>query len=285
MPMEFIPLRGDFAAEVRGLHIGVGVTPEQIESVEDGLARFGVLVLRNQCHGDDAQQAFIEQFGPPVVANLKEIKSRHPHFYDIGTVDEDGIPFPPGGAKESFLLANLLWHTDGSPMQPPTRVSCLHAKVLPPVPPPTEYADMRAAWDALPADLQQEIDGLRGEHSYYHSRAKLGMTQERFSQDTLNSRPPQEHPLVRHNPRTGRKALYLAAHISHVAGWPVDKGRALVDQLMAHATQPRFVYSHDWQPNDLLMWDDSWTMHRATPYHGAHPRNLRWSGVRERAPV
>ncbi|MDP3135276.1 MAG: TauD/TfdA family dioxygenase [Burkholderiaceae bacterium] len=285
MSIEFHPLRGDFVAEVTGIEIAAGVTPAQVDRIDEGLARYGVLVFRDQRHGDDSQQAFIEQFGPPVVANLKEIKSKHPHFYDIGTVDEDGVPFPPGGTKATFLLANLLWHTDGSPMQPPTRVSCLHAKVLPPVPPPTEYADLRAAWEALPADLQRDIADLNAEHSYYHSRSLLGMGLEQFSHDTLNTRPPQMHPLVRRNAHTGRQALYMAAHISHIEGWPQDKGRALVERLMTHATQPQFVYSHNWKPHDMVMWDDSWTMHRATPYEGPHPRNLRWSGVRERAPV
>lgn len=285
MAIEFHPLRSGFAAEVAGIRIADGVTPAQIDAIDDGLARYGVLVFRGQRHDDDAQQAFIEQFGPPVVANLKEIRSKHPHFYDIGTVDEDGVPFPKDGAKEFFLLANLLWHTDGSPMQPPTRVSCLHAKVLPAVPPPTEYADMRAAWEALPGALQAEVADLQAEHSYYHSRQLLGMGRDRFSAETLQSRPPQAHPLVRRHPRTGRQALYLAAHISHIVGWPRDRGAALVEQLMQHATQPQFVYAHAWRDDDLLMWDDSWTMHRATPYTGAEPRNLRWSGVRERAPV
>lgn len=281
MSVEFESIGKDFAARVHGIDIAKGIGPEEVEVIENGLAQFGVLVFEKQDINDDAQQAFIQQFGPPQEAKLKEIASNHPHFYDIGTVDFAGNPRGKDTVADLYMRANLLWHTDGSQNQPPIRLTALHARTLPSEPPPTEYADMRAAWDALPPEMQRSIDELVVEHSIYWSREQMGMKMSDFSEESLRTRKPVQHPLVRKNARTGRKSLYLASHASHVIGWPLEKGRALIEELIAHATQPRFVYSHAWQDQQLVMWDDTWTMHRATPYEGSEPRHLRWCGVRE----
>jgi alpha-ketoglutarate-dependent 2,4-dichlorophenoxyacetate dioxygenase len=144
---------------------------------------------------------------------------------------------------------------------------------------------MRAAWNALPAARRAELDGLLIEHNVFWSREQIGMRLEDFSEETRSERGPVQHPLVRRHRRTGRESLYLASHASHVVGRPVAEGRALLRQLIEHATRPEFVYSHAWSLHDLVMWDDSWTMHRATPYAGSEPRALRWCGVREVEPV
>ncbi|KQT13332.1 TauD/TfdA dioxygenase family protein [Ramlibacter sp. Leaf400] len=281
MTLQFHPLRETFGARVTGADLKSGIGAAEVEAIEQAIATYGVLVFGQQPIGDDEQQAFIQQFGPPVVTRLKEIASGHPHFYDISTVDDEGNPIPESSARGMYLLANLLWHTDGSQNQPPIRLTALHARVLPDNPPNTEYADMRAAWDALPASRQRELEGLQVQHSILWSREQIGMKASDFSEETLRERQPVVHPLVRLNARTGRKSLYLASHASHIIGRPLDEGRALVQELMAHATQPRFVYSHAWQRGELVMWDDSWTMHRATPYKGSQPRQMRWCGVRE----
>lgn len=285
MTIEFEPIGNTFVAEVHGIDLREGLCAAQVDLIETGLATHGVLVFRNQAINDDHQQAFIEKFGPPVVTKLKEIASGHPHFYDIATVDAEGNPIPEDSARGLYLLANLLWHTDGSQNQPPIRLTALHARVLPPEPPPTEYSNMRWAWDTLPPTQQKALEGLVVEHSVYWSRQKMGMSMQDFSAETLAERKAVQHPLVRTHPRNGRKSLYLASHASHIIGWPVEKGRALLDELTEHATQSGNVYAHDWGPNDLVMWDDTWTMHRATPYQGKHPRQMRWCGVRELEPV
>jgi alpha-ketoglutarate-dependent 2,4-dichlorophenoxyacetate dioxygenase len=274
-----------FVGQVNDINLQQRPSPELVNALEEALSQYGVLVFKNQRINDDQQQAFIEQFGPPVVTILKEIASGHPHFYDIATVDEHGNPIPEDSARGLYLQANQLWHTDGSQNQPPIRLTALHARQLPPNPPPTEYADMCAAWDALPAERQQELEGLTIEHSIYWSREQIGMSMSDFSEETRNERKPVQHPLVRIHPRSGRRSLYLASHASHVIGWSLEKGRALVKELIAHATQPQFVYAIQWEPNDLVFWDDRWTMHRATPYKEPHPRKMRWCGVRELAPV
>jgi alpha-ketoglutarate-dependent 2,4-dichlorophenoxyacetate dioxygenase len=274
-----------FAAEVNGIDLRERIDSGTRDWIEFQLAQHGVLVFRNQAINDDEQQAFIQQFGPPVVANLKEIASNHPHFLDIATVDEDGNPVDPKSARGMYMLANQLWHTDGSQAQPPIRLTALHARTLPPQPPPTEYADMRAAWDALPEARKRELDGQMVEHSILWSREQIGMKASDFSEETRRDKPPVVHPLVRSHPLTGRKSLYLASHASHIIGRPVEDGRALLKELIEFATQPDFLYIHGWHRNDLVMWDDRWTMHRATPYTEPYPRKLRWCGVRELEPV
>lgn len=285
MNITFEKIGEIFAARVHGADLRRPLDDSDVESIENGLAQYGVLVFAGQLLDDDLQQAFIECFGEPVVATRKEIRSHHPHFYDIGTVDDHGVPILADTVKHRYQLANLLWHTDGSFMQPPNRITALHARLLPPIAPPTEYADMRAAWATLPSDVRDKIDDLMVEHSLCYSREKMGMPASDFSDETLREQKPVQHPLVRTHPRTGKRSLYLASHASRIIGWPLAEGRALIDTLTAHATQARFVYSHAWRDHDLVIWDDSWTMHRATPYGGPHPRNLRWCGVRELAPV
>lgn len=277
-----------FAALAAGIDPRRPLSADQVDAIEQALADEGVLVFRGMPMNDDQQQAFIERFGPPAQVRLDELKSArsaHPHFFDVTTVEDDGSQLDPNGARAMYLRANLLWHTDGSQAQPPIRLTALSARQLPADPPDTEYADMRAAYDALDEATKARIEHMRVEHSIFHSRAKMGMKQSDFTADAMSRRPPVVHPLVRTHPRTGRKALYLASHASHVVGLPVDTGRALIDELTAHATRPGFVYAHKWRPGDLVMWDDRWTMHRATPYAGSEPRVLRWSGVLETADV
>jgi alpha-ketoglutarate-dependent 2,4-dichlorophenoxyacetate dioxygenase len=283
--MRVSRIGGTFAARVEGVDLRERPDATLRDRIEDALAEHGVLVFGDQRLDDDAQQAFIETFGPPVVATLKEIRSDHPHFLDIGTVDHDGNTVDPSSARGMYMKANLLWHTDGSQSQPPIRLTALHARRLPSVPPPTEYADMRAAWNALPSSRREALEGLVIEHSIFWSREQIGMRAEDFTEETRASRAPVHHPLVRRHRRNGRASLYLASHASHVVGLPVAHGRALLRELIEFATQPQFVYAHAWRPPDLVIWDDSWTMHRATPYEGSEPRALRWCGVRETVAV
>jgi alpha-ketoglutarate-dependent 2,4-dichlorophenoxyacetate dioxygenase len=283
MTPQATPLGKTFAARVSGIDLRQVPDAATHAWIEDTLARFGVLSFGPQRIDDTHQERLIQLFGPPFEANFKEIATGHRHFYDITTVDEDGATIATDSPRGLTLLANAQWHTDGSQLQPPTRVSVLHARVLPPVPPPTEYADMRAAWEALPAYKQAEVEKLSVVHSIAWSREQIGFTD--INPESLKLRPPVVHPLVRTNPVTGRKSLYLASHASHPVGWPVAEGRAYIHELVAHATQLQFVYSHAWSPDELVMWDDRWTMHRATPYDAPHPRILRWCGAVELEPV
>ena len=288
MTIKITRLGKTFAAQASDIDLRQPLTTKQVDAIEHAIAQEGVLVFRDMPLNDDQQQVFIERFGPPSQVKLEELKtakSAHPHFFDVSTVEDDGGKLDPNSARGMYLRANLLWHTDGSQAQPPIRLTALSARRLPTVPPDTEYADMRAAYDALSLSRKAEVENMKVEHSIFYSRSKMGMKMSDWTADAMKKRPPVVHPLVRTNPLTGRKSLYLASHASHVIGLPVETGRALIEELTAHATQPRFVYSHQWQSNDLVMWDDRWTMHRATPYDGDEARVLRWSGVLELEPV
>lgn len=282
------PVRSSFVAEIHGLNLKSGVSEVLHQQVEEVLAKYGVLVVRNPATmTDDEQQALIEKFGPPVDSVLKtnqtEEMRKRPHFLDIDTVDAEGKPLAPESFERLYHLGNQLWHTDGTQIQPPIRVTMLSARLLPPVPPPTMYADMRAAWDDLPASDKKKLEHLTVEHSIFVSRAKIGLTE--FPAEAAKLRPPVVHPLVRTHPITGRKSLYLASHASHIIGWPKAEGEALLAELTTHATQSKYVYTHHWKNGDMLIWDDSFTMHRATPYDDPHPRKMRWSGASELHPV
>lgn len=283
--MNVKPLKPGFAAEIVGVDVRGGLDPQTHQSIEELLREYPVLCIRDQPINDNHQQAFIQKFGPPFTTAATEISGKeglHPHLYDISTADDEDRPVAADSMQAVYLKANLLWHTDGTQVQPPLRVTALSARTLPPEPPDTEYADMRAAWDALPMDRRLFLEGLKVEHSLSASRAKIGLT--KLSDATLAKRPPVVQPLVRTH-SSGRRSLYLSSHASHVIGMPAHESKALLEELERFATQAKFVYSHAWKPNDLLLWDDSCTMHRATEYNKPHPRRMRWSGALELAPT
>lgn len=287
MPLQIDPSPSGFGAGISGIDLTRPITREQYEEVERALSAHGVLYFRNQPIDDEHQELFIKWFGPPNVTakQLNNSRMTNPHFYDVSNVDENGKIMGEEHERRLYLKANLFWHTDMSMRQPPARVTVLSARVLPEVDPPnTEFADMRAAWEALPPARQKELEGLLVEHSVYASRAKVGYTN--FSEETRKLLPPTEHPLVRTHAGSGRKGLYMGAHASHVIGWPEAKGRALLEELVEFATQPRFRFVHEWQPFDVLMWDDSCTLHRAVPFDDQkYRRELRWCSARELEPV
>ena len=282
---QFRKLGNTFVAEASGFDLTKKLTPAQVAQIEASIAEYGVLVFHDQPMDQTQQDAFIRQFGPERQPLFKEVAGGSKTLIDVGTVDDEGKPIGKDTLQGAYNLANRLWHTDGTFLKLPIRLTGLLARELPPVPPPTEYADMRAAWDALPRARQAELEGLQVIHSVVRSREQVGFTADKFTPETLKMFPPMPHPLVRVHPFNGRKSLYLASHASHIEGWPVAKGRALIAELIAFATQPQFTYSHDWRKHDFVLWDDRWTMHRATPYDGPHPRKMRQCAVHETEPV
>ena len=182
---------------------------------------------------------------------------------DISNVAPDGTLYPADDRKRLYGLGNRLWHTDASFVDPPGRYSMLSARVLPEEgAPDTQFADTRTAYDDLPEPMKQRLEGLRVHHSIAHSRQTLGFEFSEAESETLKG---AIQPLVRHLPG-GRKALYVASHASRILDWTVPEGRLMLHELIDHATQPRYVYSHSWQPGDLVIWDNRATMHRARPF-------------------
>ena len=240
--------------------------------------RYAVLVFRDQRFADAEQLAFARRFDGELHAKTGSSVLGRNRFgdealTDISNVDENGELMKSDDRRRAYALGNRLWHTDASFQDPPGRYSMLHARVLPEVSADTEFADMRAAYDSLNEQARQELEGLSAHHSIAHSRQTLGFE---FSKEEEEKLKGAVHPLVRTNPRTGRRSLYLASHASRIVGWPVPEGRLFLRELTEHATQPRFVYRHAWRPGDLVIWDNLATMHRATRFDDTrHRRELR----------
>ena len=191
----------------------------------------------------------------------------------ISNLDENAQVLPANDRRRLYSLANRLWHTDASFQDPAGRYSMLSARIVPPEPADTEFADMRAAYDALDEAMKARLEGLKVHHSIAYSRQRLGFELTQKEQEVLAG---AYHPLVRTLPGSGHKSLYLASHASTIVGWPVPEARMLLHELIEHATQPQFVFSHRWRVGDLVIWDNRATMHRATPFDDkSHIRDMR----------
>jgi alpha-ketoglutarate-dependent 2,4-dichlorophenoxyacetate dioxygenase len=280
------PLHPLFAAELSGIDIRLPLDLAQKAEIEAAFRRYGVAVFHHDRPlTDEEHLAFAGSFGPlqrqTIVATLgSKLRLKYPQLIDVGNIGPDGKVMREDDRRRAFNRGNLLWHSDASFDANRAVFSMLAAHTVPPEGADTEFADMRAAYEALTEARKAEIDGLIAEHSVWHSRALGGMPSTPEEQKT---RPPARHKLVHVHPGSGRKALYLASHISHIVGWPAEKGRALLDELTAFATQPRFVYRHKWRLGDLVIWDNLCTMHRGTPFDDTRvPRDVRRATTLER---
>jgi alpha-ketoglutarate-dependent 2,4-dichlorophenoxyacetate dioxygenase len=269
------------AAEAIFLDLSRGLEADQVAAIQAAIDEYPVLVFRDQHLTDLQLRDFAARFGPLEIGRSAARPGRRrlaiPQIGDISNLDEDNNVRALTDRRRLDSLGNRLWHTDASYMPVPVVLGLLHAVALPPPSPfgngETEFADMRAAYDALPAATQQAIDPLVAEHDVFWSRGQIGFTE--FPPGEREQYPPSPQRLVRRHPVTGRKSLYLSAHASHIVGWPVADGRLLLMDLNAHATQPGLVYSHTWRVGDLVIWDNRWTMHRGRPHDENQPRDLR----------
>jgi len=276
-------LHPHFAAEVVGLSIANGLTKEQSDLVKDAIDRYAVIVFRDQEALDDAGQiAFSAAFGKVQhsITNDRGDLSRRlgrPELSDISNVDAKGDALPEDDLSRRLQRPARLWHTDSSFRDPPGRYTFLAARTLPPSGGNTEFADMRAAYDALDDDHKDSIASLHVRHDL--ARSRIIADAPPLSEDKKRALPGAIHPLVRTQPRSGRKSLYLGSHADAIIGWAEEQGRALLDELSAFATQPCYVYSHTWRAGDLVMWDNRTTMHRATPFDTQYTRDMRRTTV------
>ena len=257
-----------FFAEVTGIDLCEPLIEETWCQIEAAFNEHAILLFRGQSMTDEQHITFSERFGPVITAtnyHWKTDKRRvHAKMADISNIGTDGSILPPDDERRMHSRANSLWHTDNTFKIVPSRCSLLLAREISKGGGDTEFADMRAAYDALPQAKRDAIEDLVAEHSIFHSRSLLGY--DGFTDGAKAELPPVPQVLVRYNPATGRRALYIASHASHIVGWPANRGRTLLDELMAHATQPEFVHRHEWQPGDLILWDNRCTIHRATKY-------------------
>ena len=278
MALTFRKLHPHFVAEVSPVDLKGVHDAETLARIRAGMDEFALLVFRDQVWSDAEHLDFAQRLDGMLhtklgISALQKNRFGNEALGDISNLDENGEIMRSDNRRRMYSLGNRLWHTDASFQDPPGRYSMLSAKVVPPVPADTEYADMRAAYDALPEEEKARLEGLRAHHSIAHSRQTLGFEFSETEQEALKG---AVHPLVRTIPRSKRRSLYLASHASRIVEWPVPEGRLLLRDLIEHATQPAFVYRHQWRVGDLVIWDNRATMHRARPFDDArHRRELR----------
>lgn len=283
MTLKLTPLTQHIGAEASGIDISQPLDDTQRREIESAMDRFGVLVFRGQPLDQDQQIRYAQTFGP-LDLGLRKIKGgphrfKHAELADISNVTVDGEVAARTHAKIVGNVANQLWHSDSSFQRPRAKYSMLSAVVVPPEGGETEFADLRAAYDALTPEQRLRIEGKVAVHDALHSRFLLGDTH--YTEAQRAAIPPARWPLVQTDPRSGRKILFVGVHAREVEGMTIAEGRMLLMDLLEHATQRPFVYQHRWQVGDLVMWDNTATLHRGRYFDFAQRRELRRATTEE----
>jgi alpha-ketoglutarate-dependent 2,4-dichlorophenoxyacetate dioxygenase len=276
------PITPVFAGEVSSVDITQPLSRDEVAAIEAGMDRHAVLVFHDQHLTDDAQRAFTRNFGTLEASPGGNITKLHERrlpldMQDASNLDSDEKPLARDDRRRMFNLGNRLWHSDSSYRAVPAKYSLLSGRIVVERGGQTEFADMRAAYDALDGATKAEIEHLVCEHSLMFSRGALGFS-ELSDAERAMFRPVHQR-LVRTHPVTGRKSLFLSAHAGGIVSWPVPEARAFLRDLIEHATQPRFVYSHKWRQWDLVIWDNRQTMHRVTRFDESQVRDMRRTTV------
>ena len=261
--MEIEPGEGTLGAVVRGARLGA-LADDAWRGIEDAFHRFAVLVFPGAHLSEAEHIAFSQRFG-----TLERTLSKRDERAEVSllsNVDAGGTVAKPDDKLGLFLKGNRFWHTDSSFKKVGAKASLLRAVEVPASGGDTEWADMRAAWDALDAATQQRLEGLTAIHSYAWSQGQQIGGATILTQREWDALPPVTHPVVRTHPATGRKSLYVGRHASHVVGMDVEEGRALLRELTANACQPPRIFRHHWRAGDLALWDNRCVLHRGHPW-------------------
>ncbi len=287
MGFNIRPVHPVFVGEVTGIDICQPLSREQVAAIEAGMDQYAVLTFPDQPLTDEQQCVFSANFGELEVTLAGQMaKPEHRRFGDrlelgdISNLDGNSDRLRArDDSRRMYALANRLWHSDASFRAIGAGYTLLHARVVPSKGGNTEFADMRAAYDALDDATKAQVEDLITEHSIIFSREQIGF--EVRSDENADKLKPVRHRLVITHPVTGRKSLYLSSHIGGIVGWPVPEARAFIRDLTEHATQPQFVYSHKWQVNEMVMWDNRTVMHRATRFNDLKElRDLRRTSIK-----
>ena len=291
MPLIAEPLHDLFAARITGLDMTRPLPADEVAQILGFMDRYAVCVYPNDVPLSNEQHiAFARHIGPMqhghvlTVTGRKDRLAAWPELVDVGNIDTEGNIQAPDSRARQFNNGNRLWHTDMSFHPNRATYSALNAHLVPPAQGDTEFADERAAYDALPETMKRRIEGLVASHSIWYSRVLSGFPEP--TPEEIASRPPALHKIAQVHPTSERKTLYLASHASHIEGMPIEEGRALLKELTDFATQRQFVYRHRWSKGDVVIWDNRCLMHRATPFEDfKYPRDMRRTTCREHAIV
>jgi alpha-ketoglutarate-dependent 2,4-dichlorophenoxyacetate dioxygenase len=289
MPISIRPLHPVFAGEATGVDCRRPLDDEEVAAIEAGMGDYAVLVFPDQELTDAEQIAFTLHFGElernARAAHIRKSEDHRlgPGIADFSNLDKSGAIMSAEDRVWFFKLADRLWHSDSSFRPVPAKYSLLSGRVIPSWGANTEFADMRAAYDALDERTKAEIEDLVCEHSLMYSREAIGFTE--LTPEEIEAFRPVHQPLVRTHPASARRSLFLAAHAGAILGWTVPEARMFLRDLIEHATQREFVYSHQWRPNDLVMWDNRTTMHRARRFDITEVRDVRRTTLAGDAPL
>jgi len=283
-----LPITPHFAAEVGDVRLSKPLAAEDLSAVRAAFTKYAVLVFPDQEFDDESQLDFARHFGPletTVFKSRKDHKLRlHENLADVSNLDAENRILTTNDRQRLYNLGNQLWHTDSSFKRLPAYCSMLHARSIPPIGGQTEFADLRAAYDALPEPTRRRIAGLVAEHSIMTSRAKMGFAD--FNDTEREAFRPVPQVVVRRLQDSGRMSLYLASHAGSIRGMDDAEAKKLLAELIEHATQRKFVYAHRWRAKDLVIWDDRCTMHRGMPYDDQrYKRDMRRATVSDVAPT
>ena len=258
----------DFVAEIGDVNLSQPLAGADIEAIKQAFWKYAVLVFPDQTLSAQQHIDFAKHFGPIEMDRVLAAENAAPRlgaaFADISNLNLEGKIWDKDSRQRMYKEGNKLWHTDSSFKYKPGLCSLLYSTTVVPIGGRTEFADQRAAYDALPDDMKQKLEGLVAEHSIAASRRRTGF--EMFSEEEGRRLPPVPQALVRTIPQSGRKSLYMASHVGRILGLPESESNALYERLMPHITQRQFVHNHRWRPNDLVMWDNRCTMHRGTDF-------------------
>ncbi len=283
MTLTITPLHPLFVARIEGVNLRSNHTQAVMTEIEAALDQYAVVIIPDQHLDDDQQIAVSEQLGELSYAlnhgrKVGQTTRLRPELYDISNLDENHGILEEADRRRQWREADKLWHTDRSFINAQTSYSLLTGRTVPPEGGHTDFADMRAAYEDLPEPLKKKLENLSAEHSIWYSRALCGGTN--FRADEIATMPPVVQPLLRDHPRTKRCSLVLASHASHILDMAGHESRALLDELMSFATQPKYCHSHKWSAGDLVIWDNRCTMHRGTPFNDQlYRRDMRRTTV------
>ena len=268
-----------FVGVIDGLDLKQTLSNSDVLQLNNALDEFGVLVFRNQILTNEQQIEFSKVFGTIELAiggNVTKEKDRRLslEIADVSNLDKDGKIFTRNDRRRMFNLGNRLWHSDSSYRKIPAKCSLLSCHSKPSFGGNTEFAFMPAAYDALDDVIKKEIEELVTEHSLIYSRGLLGFSE--FTNEERETFKPVRQALIRKNETTGRKSIYLSAHIGTIVGWEMPEARDFIRELTEHATSRNFVYTHEWSIGDLVVWDNRQCMHRVRPFKDTgEPRDMR----------
>ncbi len=277
MTLRLQALHPLFAAQASGLDLTQALSAQDVKDINAAMNHYAVLVWRDQPMSPAQQIALSESFGPLDIGLKRVFKRKErlddERLIDISNVDLNGELHRRDSPKNLSSFANQLWHSDSSFMSPKAAYSMLHALVIPSEGGNTEFCDLRAAYDALPLDLKEEIQDLSAEHYALHTRLLLG--DNAYTDEQKKAIEPAVWPLVSVHPGSKRQVLFVGVHAHKIMGWPIAEARIFLSDLLEHATHRSFVYAHQWQVGDLVMWDNRSTLHRGRRYDLNQRRELR----------